>query len=66
VLQLRRSGSDITAGWSTGQGKLRDLGTISMDLPDTIQAGVAVLNQAQSGAKPKTFQATFYRVWFLC
>jgi regulation of enolase protein 1 (concanavalin A-like superfamily) len=66
VLQLKRSGNEVTAGWTTGKNKLRDLGTITLELPGTVKAGVAVLNQAQNGAEPETFQATFYRVWFTC
>jgi regulation of enolase protein 1 (concanavalin A-like superfamily) len=67
VLQLERSGNEVTARWRSGeQTKLRNLGTITVDLPDTVKAGVSVLNRAQSGAEPEPFPATFYRVWFTC
>ena len=67
VLQLARKGGTVTARWKPGgDNDTSDLATINMDLPETFKVGVSVLNWAQKGAKPETFDATFFRVALTC
>ncbi|GAB1691434.1 Hsp70 family protein [Krasilnikovia sp. M28-CT-15] len=67
VLQLVRTGDTITAkARAVSDAELRDLGSIHLDLPRTVQVGVAVLNRAQQGASPSSFSARFDSVAVRC
>jgi len=60
VLELARTGSAVRARWRPAdQSAWSDLGSITVDLPATVHIGVSVLNRAQRGAKPATFDARF-------
>ena len=60
VLELARTGSTVRARWHPAdQPAWSDLGSITMDLHATVHIGASVLNRAQRGAKPATFDATF-------
>lgn len=67
VLQLKRDGSTISAGWRPfAEPGLRDLGSITVTFPATISGGVSVVNRAQQQARPETFEARFDRVALSC
>ena len=67
VLQLSRAGDAVTARWRRpDETSFTELDTIKLKLPDTVKAGVSVLNRAQSGNRPAPFSATFERVSLAC
>jgi hypothetical protein len=67
VLQLRRTGDTVDARWRRpDEAAYTDLGSIEMNLPDTVRAGLSVLNRAQSGAEPARFSAAFLRASLRC
>ncbi|BFU44271.1 Hsp70 family protein [Krasilnikovia sp. MM14-A1004] len=67
ILQLIRSGNTITAkGRPILDAEPRELGSIQVHMPQTIQVGVAVLNRAQQGAAPSPFSARFDSVAARC
>ncbi|MEV6634655.1 Hsp70 family protein [Actinoplanes sp. NPDC051470] len=67
LLQVRREGDRISAGWrEPGNPTYSDLGSAQIDLPGTVRVGLSVLNRAQNGAKPETFSATFSRAALTC
>ena len=67
LLQVRREGDRISAGWrEPGSPAYSDLGSAQIDLPGTVRVGLSVLNRAQNGAKPETFSATFSRATLTC
>ncbi|RZU48477.1 Hsp70 protein [Krasilnikovia cinnamomea] len=67
ILQLIRKGDTITAkARSALDAQPKDLGSIQVNLPQTVPVGVAVLNRAQQGAKPSSFSARFDSVTARC
>ncbi|MEV6596421.1 Hsp70 family protein [Actinoplanes sp. NPDC051346] len=67
VLQLERKGTTVSARWRpSDRTDFEELGAIDVGLPETVKAGVAVLNRAQRGADPAPFSAGFERVSLTC
>jgi len=67
VLELARDGETVTGRWRPATATdWRDLGSITMDLPDDVQIGVSVLNRAQGDAEPASFSAAFADVTLAC
>ncbi len=66
-LQLSKTATTVSARWRTDEDPgWREIGAIDIALPNYTKAGVAVLNRAQSGAKPAPFTARFEYVRVTC
>ena len=67
ILQLRRVGDTVDARWRRpDETAYTDLGTIDVNLPDTVKVGLSVLNRAQSQNEPEDFSATFEKASLSC
>jgi beta-xylosidase len=67
ILQLRRAGDTVDARWRRpDETAYTDLGTIDVNLPDTVKVGLSVLNRAQSRNRPEDFSARFEKASLSC
>jgi beta-xylosidase len=67
ALQLTKSADAVSARWRpSDEQQWQELGQIAIALPASTQAGIAVLNRAQSGTVPEEFSAGFDYVHTSC
>jgi hypothetical protein len=67
LLQLTKTDSQVSARWRPFEdSRWRSLGKIDIQLPNSVKAGVAVLNHAQEGAQPASFSGQFNYVRATC